>query len=67
MFYWAENQHIIWFLKDHVTLKTGVMMLKIQLYITGINYFIIEKNRKQLFKLVIIFHYIASFTVFMIK
>ncbi len=27
-----------WFLKDHVTLKTGVMMLKIQLYITGINY-----------------------------
>ncbi len=50
-----------------MTLKTGVMMLKIQLYITGINYFIIEKNRKQLFKLVIIFHYIASFTVFMIK
>ncbi len=27
-----------WFLKDHVTLKTGVMMLKIQLCITGINY-----------------------------
>ncbi len=27
-----------WFLKDHVTLKTGVMMLKIQLYITEINY-----------------------------
>ncbi len=26
-----------WFLKDHVTLKTGVMMLKIQLCITGIN------------------------------
>ncbi len=24
--------------KDHVTLKTGVMMLKIQLYFTGINY-----------------------------
>jgi len=24
--------------KDHVTLKTGVMMLKIQLCITGINY-----------------------------
>ncbi len=35
---WAANQHIEWFLKDHVTLKTGVMMLKIQLYITGINY-----------------------------
>ncbi len=27
-----------WFLKDHVTLKTGVMMLKIQLCITEINY-----------------------------
>ncbi len=35
-----EQQIIIleWFLKDHVTLKTGVMMLKIQLCITGINY-----------------------------
>ncbi len=27
-----------WFLKDHVTLKTGVIMLNIQLCITGINY-----------------------------
>jgi len=27
------------FLKEHVTLKTWVMMLKIQLCITGINYF----------------------------
>ncbi len=27
-----------WFLKDHGTLKTGIMMLKIQLCITGINY-----------------------------
>ncbi len=27
-----------WFLKDHVTLKTAVMMLKIQLCITEINY-----------------------------
>ncbi len=26
-----------WFLKDHMTLKNGVMMLKIQLRITGIN------------------------------
>ncbi len=26
-----------WFLKDHVTLRTGVLMLKIQLCITGIN------------------------------
>ncbi len=27
-----------WFLKDHVTLKTGVMMLKIQRWITGTYY-----------------------------
>ncbi len=27
-----------WFLKNHVTMKTWVMMLKIQLYITGIDY-----------------------------
>ncbi len=26
------------FMKDHVTLKTGVIMLKIQIYITGIKY-----------------------------
>ncbi len=26
-----------WFLKDHVTLKTGVMMLKIQLWLIEIN------------------------------
>ncbi len=28
---WAANQHIIMISKDHVTLKTGVMVLKIQL------------------------------------
>jgi len=46
-----DKQQIIileWFLMDHVTLKTGVMMLKIQLYITGINYILkriqIEKS-----------------------
>ncbi len=35
---WAANQHIRMISEDHVTLKTGVMMLKIQIYITGINY-----------------------------
>ncbi len=33
--------------EDHVTLKTGVMMMKIQLRITGINYtlrYITEEN-----------------------
>jgi len=29
---WAKKSILEWFLKDHVTLKTGVMMLKIQLY-----------------------------------
>ncbi len=30
-----------WFMKDYVTLKTGVMNLKIQLCITWVNYFYI--------------------------
>ncbi len=29
---WAANQHIRMISEDHVTLKTGVMMLKIQLF-----------------------------------
>ncbi len=37
---WAANQHIRMISEDHVTLKTGVMMLKIQLCITEINYII---------------------------
>ncbi len=36
--FWEHISILEWFLKDHVTLKTGVMMLKIQLYITKINY-----------------------------
>ncbi len=35
---WAANQHISMISEDHVTLKTAVMMLKIQLRITEINY-----------------------------
>ncbi len=35
---WAANQNIGMISEDHLTLKTGVMMLKIQLCITGINY-----------------------------
>ncbi len=35
---WGVNQYIIMISEDHVTLKTAVMMLKIQLHITGINY-----------------------------
>ncbi len=35
---WAANQYISMISEDHVTLKTGVMMLEIQLCISGINY-----------------------------
>ncbi len=43
--------------EDHVTLKTGVMILKIQLRITEIKlHFNIDSNRKHLFEIVIIFH-----------
>ncbi len=35
--YWAANQYIRMISEDHVTLKTGVIMLKIQIFISGIN------------------------------
>ncbi len=35
---WAVNQYIRMISEDHVPLKTGVMMLKIQLRIAGIIY-----------------------------
>ncbi len=38
MFLEQLNQHISIISEDHVTLKTGVMMLKIQLRITEINH-----------------------------
>ncbi len=38
------EQHIIMISEDHVTLKTGVMMLKIQLRITEINDILTHKN-----------------------
>ncbi len=41
---WAVNQYIIMISEDHVTLKTGVMMLKIQLRITEINYILPDIN-----------------------
>ncbi len=43
------NQHIIMISEDHVTQKTGVMMLKIQLRITEINYILkyIEINNSK--------------------
>ncbi len=54
---WAVNQYIRMISEDHVTLKTGVMMLKIQLRITEINYsFNGYTHRKQWFWILIIFH-----------
>ncbi len=50
--------------EDHVTLETGVMMLKIQLYITGINYILkYIKKGKKLIQIVIIFQNISVFLV----
>ncbi len=43
---WAANQHIIMISEDHVTLKTGVMMLKIQLRITEINYILLYIHKE---------------------
>jgi len=40
-----EQQIIVLFLKDHVTLKTGVMMLKIQIHRNKLH-FKISSNRK---------------------
>jgi len=39
--YWASDPDIRVFLKDHVTLKTGVMMLKITHYTHNISHFLL--------------------------
>ncbi len=44
MFLEQQISILEWFLKGNVTLKTGVMMLKIQLYITEINYILQYKT-----------------------
>ncbi len=50
-----------------MTLKTGAMMLKIQLYITGINYILkyVQIESSCFYKK--IFHNITAFAVFLIK
>ncbi len=55
---WAANQHIIMISEDHVTLKTGVMMLKIQLWSTDIH---IENS------CFTSYWYFTNVTVFLIK
>ncbi len=47
--------------EDHVTLKTGVLMLKIQRCITEIIYINIYSNMKPILEIAIIFHNITVF------
>ncbi len=65
MFLEQQISILEWFLKDHVTLKTGVMILKIQLCNTGLNYILKYIQIEELS--VIIFHNSTVFTVFLIK
>ncbi len=58
-----NNQHIIMNSEDHVTLKTGVVMLKIQLRITEIHYILPYNYIKK--KIIVKIFY--CFTVFLIK
>ncbi len=65
---WAATQHIRMISEDHVTLKTAVMMLKIQLRIIGINHILkYIKLVNVIFLIEIIIHRITVFTVFLIK
>jgi len=41
---------LVWFMKDHVTWRTGVMMLKIQIFIKGINQIFTIENIEFKFK-----------------
>ncbi len=64
----AANKRIIMISEDHVTLKTGGMMLKIHLRITGINYILKYITiEKKIFEIVRIFHNITVFNVFLVK
>ncbi len=57
-----------WFMKNHVTLKTEVMMLKIQLRITEINYILkYIQIENSYFKLIIAFFNILFSLYFFIK
>ncbi len=56
------EQYIIMISEDHVTLKTGGMMLNIQLRINTLH-FTICSNRK----IVIIFHFLTVLTVFLVR
>ncbi len=55
MFLELQISILVGFLKDHVTLKTGVMMLKIQLWITEINYILNYIQIENYFKMKLYF------------
>ncbi len=66
----APNQHIIMISEDHVTLKTGGMILKIQLCITGMNYILKYIHKKQLFKILMFYNialFFITYYIFIIK
>ncbi len=68
MFLEQQISILEWFLKDHVTLKTGVMMLKINFYHRN-NYILkyIQIESSCLKKSTKIFYNITAFAVFWIK
>ncbi len=55
------NQHIIMISEDYVTLKTGVMILKIQLCFTGINCILKYIKQETILEIAIIFQHITVF------
>ncbi len=65
MFFEYQIRILEWFLKDHVTLKTGIMMLKIYFCITGINYILQYIKIEKLFEIVIVFHNICFHCILM--
>ncbi len=57
---WAANQYIIMISEDHVTLKTGVMMLKI----TEINYILTDNHIENSFYTAMIFTILMFYCIF---
>ncbi len=62
--YCAVNQYMIMISEDHVTLKTEVMMLETQLFITGINYILQYIQIENRFYIVMFFSTILLFLLY---
>ncbi len=63
----SRNQYIIMISEDHVTLKTGVMMMKIQIWSQKYITFTTYVHKKHLFYLATLYHNFPVFAVFLIK